>query len=805
MRFDLAARTLWLSVGDLLAEAAGPGGPSLTPVLRSRAALGKAVHAAHQAAQLAAEATYRAEVTLHHEFQVDGYTVHLQGRLDGLYDTKSGYLVEEVKSLLLPAEQFARVTLDHYPLYAQQLALYVYLLQRQSDRPVRGQLVLVNLADHQRRVLEMAPDLAACEAFVLQQVRRLIARHEARAARAAQRQQQAAALRFPFPALRPYQEAMMAQVEAALRQQQCLLLSAPTGIGKTAAALYPALVYALRHGLHLFFLTAKTTQQALAVATLQQLAQQGVPFTAVHLRAKEKSCLNTVYYCHESACEYARDDAAKLEGSGIVEALLQQPLVTPEACAEAGRRVQVCPFELSLEAALHADVLVGDYNYVFDPVSSLRRFFQEIPAEDCLLILDEAHNLYTRARDYYSPVLRQRQVRQLLAVCQSEAAPLFREFGAFFQELDSLLATLPAAGQAAGEDAMLVAPPLAPLAALRQRLEALMLDYAVYRRRHGVAPTGDAVQEFYYAFQRFCDVLALGGEEFVYLYRARPGDAELKILCRDAARFLRQRLEAFHSVVAMSATLTPFDFYRDVLGFPPERTCTAAFPSPFPRDNRAVLVIPEVSTAYRDRWRDAAKVARIIEDVVAQQPGNYLVCFPSFAYLRLVRPWLQLPPSRLVEQSEAMSEADRAELLRRLRAADAALVVLAVQGGIFTEGVDYPGGMLRGVILVGPGLPRVDAEQELIRAYYEEKYGRGFAYAYLYPGMTRVIQAAGRVIRSPSDVGVIVLLGKRFAQPPYATLLPPDWYDLSPRELITRDYRQALAHFWKKMGSEYIF
>jgi len=803
IRFDQTTRTLWVSVGDLVAAEHFPGGVSLAPVLRQRAALGRHVHTTHQAEQLAVQPSYRAEVTIEHQLHVDDYTVHIQGRIDGLYDDGTTLIVEEIKSLLLPEEQFPDIQLTDYPLYERQLALYVYLLQQQHTGPVRGHLVLVNVAAEQRKTFVVEPDLQQSEAGLIQQLRHIIARYEARLARAARRRSQTRTLQFPFPQLRPYQEAMMDQIRLALHDRSCVLLSAPTGVGKTVAALYPAVEYALREGLRVFFVTAKTTQQSLAVETLQRIAQQGVHFTAVHLRAKEKSCLNEVYYCHESLCGFAKDYASKLEHSRVVDSLLTLPLVGPDACAAAGRRYQVCPFELSLDVALEADVIVGDYNYVFDPGAYLRRFFQDTSYDDCLLIIDEAHNLYTRAREYYSPLLRQRRVRQLLAYCADEPARLFRDFAAFFEHLDSLFPMLhdqalepPSVG---GQT--LVEPPLAFFTDLRRQLEVLMVDYAIYRRRSGHAPGDEPLQEFYYALQRFCDVLALGGEEFSYLYSHHPGDAVFQVLCKDAARFLHARLAGFHSVVAMSATLTPFDFYQDVLGFPPERTFTAEFPSPFPSHNRKILIVPDVSTIYRDRQRDAPKIAQIIDNIVAQRAGNYIAFFPSFAFLRLVRPWLRLPPPSVIEQSETMTDAERAAVLHSLRQPDAVpQLVLAVQGGIFAEGVDYPGEMLVGVIIVGPGLPRVNAEQELIRAYYEEKYGRGFAYAYLYPGMTRVIQAAGRVIRSATDVGIIVLLDRRFTYTNYATLLPSHWYTKSPRELVTRHYAQDLARFWARHG-----
>lgn len=798
IRFDGNTCTLWLSVGDLCAVEQFPGAVSLTPRLRQRAAMGRQVHTTHQTEQLATQDSYRAEVTIHQQRVVDDYTVHIQGRIDGLYEAGETLIVEEIKSLLIPAERFPDISLADYPAYEQQLILYVHLLRAQHDGPIRGHLVLVNLASEHRKVLLVEPDAEQNEALLTAQIRRILGRYEARSARAAKRQQEA--LRFPFPTMRPQQDDMMQQVRLAVQDQSCVLVSAPTGIGKTIAALYPALEHALQQGLRIFFVTAKTTQQYLAVATLQQLAQHNTAFTAVHLRAKEKSCLNDVYYCHESVCRFADDYQAKLERSGVVDELLNLAVVEPATCAERGRQHQVCPFELSLDVAQEADLIVGDYNYVFDPGAYLRRFFQDEAYDDCVLIIDEAHNLYMRGRDYYSPALHQRRIRQLLAYSANEPVRLFREFETFFQHLDALYPQLYAEALQTPLDGQqtLVDPPLALMAELRHQLEDLMVDYVIYRRRTGHMPGGDPIQDFYYHFQRFCDVLTLEGDEFSYLYQHQPDDATFKILCKDASRFLHQRLSGFHSVVAMSATLTPFGFYQDVLGLPADRTFTVECPSPFPPENRQLMVIPDVSTIYRDRQRDAPKVAHIVEDIVAQRTGNYAAFFPSFAYLNQVRTWLQRPAYELIEQTESMTEADRIGVLRQLQQPSMiSRLLLAVQGGIFAEGVDYPGDMLVGVMIIGPGLPRMDAEQELIRDYFEDHYGRGFAYAYLYPGMNRVIQSAGRVIRSATDVGVIALIGKRFSYSNYTALFPTYWYENSPRELVTRNYQKRLANFWR--------
>lgn len=368
IRYDPSSLTLRLSIGDLV-SAAFPGSIQMAPMLRSRAALGRQVHETHQSAQETADETYRAEVSIRHELQLDGHTVILQGRMDGVYDDGAVRIIEEIKSLLVPAEDFAGVTLAQYPTYEKQLALYLYLMGQTHDGPMRGHLVLINLADNARTTLVVEPDPEASEAFVVKELQAILDRFKARVARAAQRRSQT--VTFPFADTRPQQAEMMEQVRLALQDQSCVLISAPTGIGKTVAALHPALTQALGEGLKLFFVTAKTTQQQLAVETLQSMVSgdgsEGPPFNVVHLRAKEKSCLNDLFYCHESLCDYARDYRGKLDRTGVVDELLNTAVIGPDLFADTGQQHRVCPFELSLDVASEVDVIIGDYNYVFDP------------------------------------------------------------------------------------------------------------------------------------------------------------------------------------------------------------------------------------------------------------------------------------------------------------------------------------------------------------------------------------------------------------------------------------------------------
>jgi DNA excision repair protein ERCC-2 len=285
------------------------------------------------------------------------------------------------------------------------------------------------------------------------------------------------------------------------------------------------------------------------------------------------------------------------------------------------------------------------------------------------------------------------------------------------------------------------------------------------------------------------------GEEFSYVYDSTGGES-LKIVCKDPSRQLARRLDGFHSAIAMSATLEPMEFYRQMLGFDAERTDQASFPSPFPKENRRIIVVPTVSTTFRARSAHYGKIANVIATTAASRLGNYMALFPSYDFLRGVASRIPEGPWEVLVQEPKMIEQQRMSLLESLKESQPPKLIFAVQGGLFAEGVDYPGETLSGVIIISPALPQVSFERELMRQYYQERYGKGFEFAYLYPGMNRVIQSVGRLIRSETDRGVAVLVCQRFAQTQYSALFPSDWSESMADARAGYNLANELAGFW---------
>jgi DNA excision repair protein ERCC-2 len=827
---DDQEKTINLSVRDLCAEEALGGSLSAMPLGAARADLGRTLHEEYQSRQSTLIPGYLREQAVRYSFFVESYTVTLQGRIDGVYPSGAEWVIEEIKSVLSldPLPVLEEIPVSH----RWQLKVYQWLWScLQSTREVTGQLVLVSAESGQVLVLPLPPGLEEVSEFVSRHLREIIASHKLELAHRRRKSLRADALPFPFPKMRKYQDRMIAQVESSLENRQHLLIAAPTGVGKTAAALYAALKFALKHGQQVFFLTSKTTQQRIVQETLrlweESFRERGEAdspspplFTSLLLRAKEKSCANDVVFCHESRCEYARDFYGRLEESKLCERLGQMGILSPDFIYQQAVAHTLCPFELSLELMAQADLVVCDYNYIYDPLVSLQRVFENDPSR-LLIIIDEAHNLYSRAREYYSPDLNLADIRLLLQMLgqlveaaegESPAFPeqqqamlaarapsrgFLRQFRSLLKELEEYFAEVADNyPESREEEQVRVEFDRERFERHEEELADLMRRYLVYRRRAGLLLEEDRILDFFFRLADFCRVLKLAGAEFVHLFDQSGKAVRLKILCLDPSRLLHRKNSLFHSVVGMSATLTPLEFYREVLGLNPDAE-RVGLPSPFPAENRQVFVLPEVSTTFRQRSRNAGKIARIIEQIISIREGNYFAFFPSFAFLEEVSQFLSPGEYQLLLQDRYMPDFARENLLEKLSDPLVAHLVLAVQGGIFAEGVDYPGELAIGAIVVGPGLPRVSFEQELLRQYYEEQCGRGFDYAYLFPGMNRVIQSAGRIIRSETDRGVIVLLDQRFAQENYLALLPRHWYESSPAELICRkDYLARLRDFW---------
>ncbi|HEX5761245.1 MAG TPA: helicase C-terminal domain-containing protein [Thermoanaerobaculia bacterium] len=797
-RFDPERRTLELAVADLL-EAG---------LLRSlgfaqrggyeRLWLGQAIHSRYQEQALAGDASYRREVAVACAFPHRGWEVTVCGRIDGLRREPDGTLVvEEIKSVrrgavLPPAQR---------EMYQRQALLYAWILGRCERAPVRAELVLISIGSDEVEREELAADPRGLEAAVHRRLNGLIAAYESEREAAAARREAARRLAFPYRELRPGQEEILAAVETALANREHVLLQAATGIGKTVAALYPALRYALAHDKRVFVLTAKTLQQEMAGAVLRLLNTEGA-FRSLRLRAKAKMCANEQVICHEEYCRYAKDYALKLQGSGLVPRLLHEHrTLEPDDVFRAAQATEVCPFEVSLELLGRTQVTVCDYNYAFDPYVSLPEFGPDRDLSDVVLVIDEIHNLVDRGRGYYSPELSAAAARRAGEVVGRESAPIHREIERLCAQLAALIErTVEDALEEGppGERAVEVQLPEDRLWMLRPDLDAAFVNYLEHQRTTRSFRADDPFVALYFDVLRFLNGLVVSDEAFSHYVERRGGDSRWKVLCKDPSRFLGGVVRRAHATVGLSATLSPPAFYFDLLGFPPGRTAFVEVPNPFPAENRRVVIDSTVGTAWKERPANYERLAERLAEFADAVPGNCLTLFPSYQFLAEVAGRMRLRAKRVLVQRQADGDREREAILDALRLAMLGdVLLLAVAGGVFAEGVDYPGDMLRGVAVVGPCLPGISLEQQLLKAYYEERFDKGFEYAFVVPGMTRVVQAAGRLIRSDRDTGVIALFDRRFLHTPYRDHLPADWLPGEGAGALVGEPRAVAEEFFR--------
>jgi len=700
------------------------------------------------------------EVQLELELDVRGILFRLRGRADLVRRTPEGVSVVEVKTLH-GAPTFDDPFSEH-PEHVLQLMFYVLALEASGAEIGSAAMVYLPMTGRGRRPVEYPvdprrADLAEAWTALLTETADWLTAEESR------RRLQVDALRtvgFPFDTLRPGQEAIVSAVGEAVRDSGRLMVQAPTGTGKTAAVLAGALGESLPAGLTLFLLTAKNTHKRIVVETAGRLIGRGLPLRMLVLTSKAGLCARGREICFPDDCPFASGFASKVKGSGALDRLLARGITGPEELLEEALAAEVCPFELGLCLSTRCDLVCGDYNYAFDPHVFLKRFFVERQtAAACSVLVDEAANLPARARDYYSPEVRLSWLRAMERWRKGRPRGMAKLLAPWLEAFERWDALLDAAGGAEMELPAGVEPPDAA--------EAWTAAAAAVK---------DPPREFLDLMRSIGDFSRIGTPtdgRFHLLYRRDARDRTVQWFCTDPSGFLAQRIASCASVVAFSATLSPPGHFRDLLGMP-EETRVLDVPYPFPARNLGVWVDPRVDTRWSARRSSAPLLVRRVEGIVRSAPGTWLVFLPSFAYLDLVRSALEDAGLPVMTQAPSMGPVERERFIARLGAE--ALVALVVAGGVFAEGVDIRSDLMRGAIVVSPSLPAMDLRSELLAADLEASRGDGFLHASVIPGMVRVIQAAGRLVRSPDERRVLVLVGRRFARSPYIGLLPPHWF-----------------------------
>ncbi|SDY37409.1 ATP-dependent DNA helicase [Pseudomonas sp. NFIX28] len=712
----------------------------------------------HRTVAARRSATYRSEVALEGSFGA----LTVKGRADG-YDPDAN-LLEEIKTYRGDLE---RMPANHRQLHWAQAKVYGWLLcqQLQLSR-IRLALVYFDILSERETSLVEEHEAQALEQFFNRQCSLFLQWAEQELAHRRARDQAMAALVFPHPDFRPGQRRLAESVYKAVSTGRCLMAQAPTGIGKTLGTVFPMLKAMPAQQLDkLFFLTAKTPGRKLALDAAAVLFERnpGLPLRVLELVARDKACEHPELACHGESCPLAKGFYDRLPGAR--HAASQRPLLDQQAVREIALEHGLCPYYLSQEMARWSDLLVADYNYYFD-FSALLFGLAQANQWTVAALVDEAHNLVERGRSMYSASLDQ---YQLDTVRQVAPEPLNKPLQRLNREWNALHKQQVRPYQAYDQ------APAALLKALALCISAIgdyLNDY----------PQGldSRLQGFYFDALQFARVAELFDGQFLFdiskrELNARRSRSQLCLRNVVPAGFLAPRLSAARSTVLFSATLNPWHYYRDLLGLP-DSTVWVDVESPFSAAQLDVHIVSRISTRFAHRQASLAPIVELIATQFRQRPGNYLAFFSSFDYLQQVASLLaeQHPDIALWQQSRGMDEGQRQAFLERFDA-DGQGVGFAVLGGAFGEGIDLPGSRLIGAFIATLGLAQLNPVNEQLKQRMSAIFGAGYDYTYLYPGLQKVVQAAGRVIRSQQDRGVVMLIDDRFAEPRVRQLLPGWW------------------------------
>ncbi|WP_336785789.1 ATP-dependent DNA helicase [Paenibacillus sp. MMO-177] len=762
--------TVQLSVRALVEYAYRSG--DIDTAFRSAVALTEGTKA-HQQIQRQYGELDAKEVYVSTEMAFQDLLFVVDGRCDGLLQTESRLTIDEIKSTSgrLPAHME-----ETYAVHWAQAYCYAYMVAKERELDtINVQLTYLHIESDECRRFVRPMTFTELERFILDTVSRYYPFASMKHHHATNRDASIKKLAFPFPSYRAGQRKLAASVYQTIADGRKLFAKAPTGTGKTMSTLFPAVKAIGEERLQrLFYLTARTTTRTAAEEALKMLSEGGLHLHAVTLTAKEKVCLKDEVRCDPEYCEFAKGYYDRVNGA-ILDMLGNETGMTREVIERYAYKHRVCPFEFSLDAAYAADAVICDYNYIFDPRVNLKRLFEEQKRKTALLV-DEAHNLVDRAREMYSAELRKADFLALQRASKTIRPHVYQSAKAVNQYFIALRKSIEEGGnEATGKNMERYLP--------EQLLEQLESLVQAAEEQLAQGDQDPLLLDVYFGCQQFLRIAKLYDERFVTYAEKERNDVRIKLFCLDPSNLLRQYAKGYKAQILFSATLSPLHYFMDMLGGDAETDYAVAIPSPFSSEQLDVR-IERLSTRYQDRERTMGRVAGLLFTMAERHQGNILVFFPSYAYLNGVyERFAELPRSSeeaaaftAMVQRPNMSEEERDSFLAAFAPDnDGKLVGFAVMGGIFSEGIDLVGDRLTGVAIVGVGLPQVGLERNIIKDYFDRQGKNGFEYAYVFPGMNKVLQAGGRLIRSESDRGTLLLIDDRYTHPQYARLLPPEW------------------------------
>ncbi len=738
----------------------------------------------HRKIQRRMGASYHAEVPLKLELELESYVLVIEGRADGILIEGEQVTVDEIKGIYQDVHSLTEAV----PVHLAQAKCYGYMYGVQAGlTELTLRMTYCNLDTEEIRYFHEAYSLKELAAWFESLVESYRKWSDFQYRAKQKRQASIQNLPFPFP-YREGQKELVAGVYRTIRRGKILFIQAPTGTGKTISTVFPAVRgVGEGYGEKIFYLTAKTITRTVAWEAFELLRRKEYQGSVITITAKEKLCLCQEMECNPVSCPYAKGHYDRVNDA-VFDLVNREKEISGECLMAQAKAFRVCPFEMCLDTALWMDVIICDYNYVFDPNVYLKRFFAEGVKGDYIFLIDEAHNLVERGREMYSASLYKEAFLEIKKLIKEYSGSVARSL----EKCNKLL--LEMKRQCQGYQL------LDTIGGLIFQLLNLAAAMDEFLQKNMEFPEKKKALEFYLELRHFLNMYERLDENYViYTRHQEDGRFLLKLFCVNPAVNLQSCLNKGRSAVFFSATLLPIQYYKKLLSTREDNYAVYA-QTVFSREQSLILVASDVSSKYtRRNQQEFQRIAAYIREVVWARKGNYMVFFPSYKMLEQVLEACmeQEEGIEFQVQRPGMREEEREEFLQAFsQEREGSFVGLCVMGGIFSEGIDLKGERLVGAVIVGTGIPQISEEREILKQFYEEREGNGFDYAFRYPGMNKVMQSAGRVIRTAADHGVILLLDERFLQQEYQRLFPREWdgFQVCRRETV----RGLLRGFWDK-------
>lgn len=738
----------------------------------------------HRKLQQSMDENYQSEVSLKTVYQGKQFDIQLEGRCDGIWQKENQIIIDEIKTGEHTFEQLEDATLQLFMAQAKIYA-YIYALQEKLEEVV----VMVRYFCTQDEKIDEYQNQYSFDELnnyyqetMKEYEKWLIFLDKYRQ----NRQKKLQALQFPYNNYRKGQRELSIAVYRTLSQEKCLFMEAPTGTGKTLSTLFPALKAMGEYNQgRIFYLTAKTITRQVALDTMKLFEEQQSEIKTIEISAKEKICFMNECKCNPDYCSFAKNYYQK-QKLAIWDLLNNGHFYSREQISEVAKKYECCPFELSLDLSLYSDVIVCDYNYLFDPQVYLKRFF-ELEETDSYFLVDEGHNLISRAREMYSKALSLQLIKdfkKLLPKHHRKHHKILQQFIEYCKESRKLLKD---------QDYLFQKELPDKLIDLGYRWSEYFRDFLLELKDE--IPTW--LQNLYFDLMSFLKISEYYDDHFTFLVELVNHELQFKIFCLDPAHFIKQKLDFGKGSVLFSATLSPVQYYQNLLvGHTDDLTFRQS--SPFNQNQFQVLVADYLPMTYKYRSQVVDSLCELIKKATDIKAGNYFCFFPSFSYMEEVyQRYIQLyPEAEVLIQSRELKDVEKEAFLANFQAQNEQVVLgFCVLGGVFSEGIDLKKNRLIGSIIVSVGLPQISKEQEELKNYFDEKNQQGFYYIYQLPGFNKIMQAAGRVIRTEEDRGVILLIDQRFSRKDYMQLYPTHW----SKGVVVHDLNSMLnqlKQFW---------